>query len=166
MQARLGAVAVVTCGCFTFVGACDPCDAVVGPAVVEIGTGFDAFEPLPATLQVQFGLQGGTHLNGALAISGLFYEPLDLLGTNADKLATTTFQSIDSAGEAVGGYEQIPVDFRDGDDGRGVRVPEPVVFFVPDGSVFAGQVLTLRASVEDICGNRAEASADVEVTGF
>ncbi len=133
-------------------------------AVVEVGTGFGAFEPLPESLPITFGLQGGFHLDGALRIKGVFFEPLGLLGDNTTRMPVVSFTSVDAEGVVVGGYEDLQIEFRyedDDDTSVGIRSPEPVIFLVPDASIYDGQPLTLNATVTDFCGRSASASAEV-----
>lgn len=133
----------------------DPCeDFVSDGATVEVGTGQLAFAPLADGAAVPYvrGIQGGTHVEGALRTSGLF-APADPFEHEA-QLPTVSFTLHDDGGAMVGGYQELPRALTPTDDHLEL-VADPVIFF-EDASALVGATLQLRARVTDVCGNRAD----------
>jgi len=130
----------------------DPCEGLAGPFSAVVGTGTATLLPLNDGDVVVYarGIQGGTHVDGAVQIDNLFF-PKDELAP-VEQLPTMSFTLHNDADVLVGGYEGQPRSFTAVDDDTGLRLGEQVIFF-EDASVFVGQTLRLSAEVTDICGH-------------
>jgi hypothetical protein len=143
---------------------CEPelCDEVEGAPTATVGTGtarFRAVQDGDALTYVR-GIQGGTHLDGSVAVRGVFLPPDSLSGEQY--LPLLTMLLADEAGTRLGGFTALPTLFDVQSDGSGVRVGEQVIFDA-DASAFVGQRVRLSAEVLDFCGTVVQDSVEVVV---
>lgn len=139
--------------------ACDPCADVSGPFSAELGTGTSTFEPLVdgASLPYVRGLQGGTHVDGAVRVRGLYLPPVDEV--RVEELVQVAFSTFDGD-SLIGGFTASPRTFVVDADGAGVHSSEPVIFF-EDASAFVGKSLRLLVDVQDRCGHAVSDEATI-----
>lgn len=125
---------------------------------VEIGTGYEAFEPLTDDIAIIGGPQGGFHLNLNARVRGLeLGDPIDLLDPENP---STVFGIYTAAGGERLDIDTCPVrvGYRaDGEQGvlpRGVSVVFEVASVEELVPLFDGPVL-VRVEVVDVQGRRA-----------
>lgn len=142
------AVLAVTAGCEP-----DLCLYEDGVAALELGTGQQSFAPLHDGDSVPYvrGIQGGTHLEGALRASGLAQPAEPAL--HAEQLPTISFTLHDEVGSEIGGYHELPRAFAGASDE--LELLGELVIFAEDASSRVGHTLALRATVRDQCGASA-----------
>ncbi len=154
---RQGALAalLVALGCLGGCGQSEtpgPCDAVTGPASVELGTGVDAFEPIAdgMTLPIQCGGQGGFHVWGAFRAHGF-----DL--TNVHVVFNHVIDGAQMGGAAFD-FDVAPTD--------GERYGLTAFLGANQGVDVSGLALdgkqdTFSVTVSDQCGNSASDSRTI-----
>lgn len=147
--------------------ACDPCSDGDVPVSAEVGTvdAAGAFAALDEGQGLPYvrGIQGGTHLDGAVRVQGL-HIPDDPF-TQAAELPTLSLTLSDEAGDRVGGFVGEPQPFTpigEAAEMRGERVGLQVRFD-GDGADFVDAVLLLDAEVIDVCGRSAADSRHIRV---
>lgn len=150
LRSSLSLVVVAVAGA----GACDPCEGLEGPVSAELGTGFlDTFTSLAvdgASLPYVRGLQGGTHVDGAVRVTGLYVPPE--ADTRLEEQPLTTL-SLHDGETLVGGFSSQPRTFFQDDAGVSAVHAEPVIFF-EDASIWVGTTLRFFVEVEDRCQQR------------
>ncbi len=131
----------------------NPCEGRTGAGGVDVGTGHDEFAALHDGDTVPYvrGIQGGTHVEGALRATGL-HAPKDPFA-HADELPTVSMLLRDESGVLIGGYRQQPRALSHAVDAA-VLLGELVIFF-EDAAARVGATLTLAADVTDVCGASA-----------
>lgn len=142
------AVLAVTAACEP-----DPCLHATGDATLEVGTGQQAFAPLHDGDAVPYvrGLQGGTHVEGALRARELVVPADPAL--HEEQLPAVSFTVHDDAGTMIGGYQELPRIFAlAGDE---LELVGELVIFLEDAAGRVGHTLELRATVSDQCGASA-----------
>ncbi|OGQ20255.1 MAG: hypothetical protein A2138_24040 [Deltaproteobacteria bacterium RBG_16_71_12] len=131
----------------------NPCEGTTGASAVDVGTGHDEFAALHDGDTVPYvrGIQGGTHVEGALRATGL-HAPKDPFA-HAEELPTVSMLLRDDDGAMIGGYRQQPRALSHTGDAA-VLLGELVIFF-EDAAARVGATLTLAADVTDVCGASA-----------
>ncbi len=153
------ASAAWACAVLAVTAACepDPCVHAGSTATLEVGTGHEAFTPLTNGDSAPYvrGIQGGTHVDGALRARGLTMP--DDPQAHPDRLPVVSFTVHDDAGALVGGYRDEPRAFAaiDGADDVDVLLGE-LVIFLEDAAARVGHTLRLRGQVADQCGAVAD----------
>ena len=116
---------------------------------LEIGTGIEAYEPLPDELGYEFGPQGGWHVWGSLRAEGV-WPGIEGTPNETTPVVSFTLQAVE--GDLTGGYQRLrrPMTLQAGDVAE--LVGEQVILDVSDPSEADGVEVDLTATVEDACG--------------
>lgn len=139
--------------------ASDAADPAFGPPVIEIGTGARRYEPLPpdgvATVPIIEGIQGGFHVWGGFAASGLDPEDVSIefiIARDGERLGGANYR--DSLAE------RVELDQLEAYGYGGVAV-----IFNADIDPFdvSGQTLELSLTVRDRLGTTLRDSTSVRV---
>lgn len=156
-------------GIGVLVAAChDPaCDAVSEAPRVEVGAGWESFQPLADgdLVEVEHGFQGGSHVFGALHAWGIVQD-----ATRNPGIPRVTFQIV-HGGDAIGGFTNVRTAFQTVADGVLEALAQQAIFAdeVDPGDLL-GETVTLRAEIVDKCGTTASGDVDVQLadsdTGF
>lgn len=117
--------------------------------VLEIGTGIEDFEPLPAEVGYEFGPQGGWHIWGSLRAEGIW---TGIEGTPNETTPVVSFTMQAVEGDLTGGYDRLRRPMTLQADDVAELVGEQVILDVSDPSEADGVQVELMATVEDACG--------------
>lgn len=140
---------------------CERAAEVTGSATV--GTGATAWEDVTDGDVVEFvrGPQGGLHVYGSLAVTGIVQGKTDEL-SDPDNPAVT--YEVVEAGTVVGGYQGLPRHFTEESDGSMAFVGDLLVLYTQDPADMEGVTVDLRAEVEDTCGRTVSDTRSVSLT--
>lgn len=101
------------------------------------------------------GIQGGTHLDGALRIHGFALGDEDAAPHELPQVEWRTLEE----GEVIGGFAARPLVFTSTRASANTgEVAGVFIIFFEDASVHIGKTLSLFARVADRCGAEASAS--------
>lgn len=127
--------------------------AALEPVSLVLGTGSIFFEDITdgQDLPISQGPQGGFHVYGSLRASGLhpgtwedFTDPLN---------PVVSFDIIDSDGQTLGGFTELPRPLKVRSDGTLELVGEYVVLDIGEMNDVTFQTVTLSVEVADTCGS-------------
>jgi hypothetical protein len=114
---------------------CWPLKGSMAKGSIELGTGFDAYQPMPSAVDLVYGLQGGFHFEVRARIRGL--EPGDTVDVLSKLNPITRFQAFDATGEPIASNMRpdscgSPLGYAPASDGDGFIFPPGEARF-PDG---------------------------------
>ena len=140
----------------TLLAACPgPPECEAGAPTAALGTGDVDFVPIAEgdTIPLYYGAQGGVHVYGSVRVTGLAIRAN--MALNNPDTPKVTFQVRDGDGDVIGGYAQLPRQFRRDGDAWSL-VGEQLILDLEEPS--AGMPLTLDFSATDACEANAAAS--------
>jgi hypothetical protein len=116
---------------------CWPLKSSMPDGSVELGTGFDTYQPMPSALELVYGSQGGFHFEVRARIRDL--EPGDTIDVLSPRNPLTRFQAFYETGEPIEPNMKpdscgLLLGYAPANDGDGFIFPPGQVRF-PDGVI-------------------------------
>ncbi len=147
---------------------CDPAsvdacaEAGALPGVLEIGTGWDSFDPIEDgdIVAVSWGMQGGLHVYGSLQVGGVVQG---LLGDSQANDPIVAFYIL-LDGELFGGYGAYQRHLTEDEDGVLSIIGDELVLNNWDPAVVNGLEVILTATIIDGCGRTLTAERTVTLS--
>ena len=123
---------------------------------IEIGTGWQGFEPISDTTGFERGAQNGFHIYGSVRATGL-HGGSGLLINKKTPVLTYTLKAID--GGLTGGFSEFQRQMKTLPDGTIERIGDLVILNTFDAAGAEGVDVDLFVEIQDTCGRSASATA-------
>ncbi len=123
---------------------------------VEIGTGWQGFEPVSDTTGFERGAQNGFHMYGSVRATGLHGGS----GLRINKKTPVlTYRLLALEGDLSGGFTEFQRQMKTLADGTIERIGDLVILDTFDPSEAEGVEVELFVEIQDTCGRSASATA-------